>query len=168
MPTQPAQAGCRPGVPAGRVRRPRSNGAPWCGMARRSVAGARRAVDGAVRVEHVWAWSPFGMRCTGPPATNDQPPGIGPTGTPRRPKRPTPWPSRSAVSSSPPDFAVLALTGSRRRKPGPFRQTGLAAEHDQRSCEIRWGSASGPILGWLICEYEIRGLKPQVSHARWW
>jgi hypothetical protein len=29
------------------------------------------------------------------------------------------------------------------------------------------GPASGPILGWLICEYEIRGLKPQVSHARW-
>ena len=41
MPTRPGGGGCWPGVPAGRVRRPNrpSCGAPWCGLARRSVAG---------------------------------------------------------------------------------------------------------------------------------
>jgi hypothetical protein len=157
-------AGRRPGAgPAFRRAEfggPRSSCTPWCGMARQSVAGARRAVNGAVRVELFQRGHPLvcAARARRRRMTSHRDRAHGYT---TRPKRPTTWPSRSAVSSSPPDFAVVALTGSRRRKPGPFRQTGLPPEHDQRSCEIR-GVRRRPILGWLICGYEIRGLKPQV------
>jgi len=52
MPTQP---GTRPGAGPAFLRAefggPRSSCTPWCGTVRRSLAGAHRAVDGAVRVE---------------------------------------------------------------------------------------------------------------------
>jgi len=54
-----------------------------------------------------------------------RPPHRGVGGTPRRPSRPTTtWPSNSAGSSSPPDFAVHAPSRPPRKKPGPSSQPG--------------------------------------------
>jgi hypothetical protein len=53
-------------------------------------------------------------------------------GTPRRPNRPTTtWPSSSAGSSSPRDFAVHAPSRPARKKPGPSSQPGPQPGHDQ-------------------------------------
>src|SRR3954447_18694528 len=61
------------------------------------------------------------------PATEPEP-----AGTPRRPSRPTTtWPSNSAGSSSPRDFAAHALSRPPRKKPGPSSQPGPPPEHDQ-------------------------------------
>src|SRR4051794_41833239 len=59
--------------------------------------------------------------------------GLGPAGTPRRPNPPTTtWPSSSAGSSSPPDFAVHALSRPPRKKPEPSSQPGQPPGLDQQ------------------------------------
>jgi hypothetical protein len=85
------------------------------------------------RIGRVSASSPSGTHCTVIasmtwPTTEPEP-----AGTPRRPNRPTTtWPSSSAGSSSPPDFAVHALSRPPRKKPGPSSRPGLPPELDQQ------------------------------------
>src|SRR3954465_8917764 len=69
--------------------------------------------------------------------------GLGLAGTPRRPSRPmTTWPSNFAASSSPPDFAVHALSRPPRKKPGPSSQPGPPPELDQQKLRNTRASAS--------------------------
>jgi hypothetical protein len=154
-------------------------GGPTDPAARRGVGwhvgrwlAARRGTDGAVRVGR-FTWSPLYAVHGARRRRHDQPPGIGPAGTPRRPNRPTTTgPSRCAGSSSPPDFAVRALSRSPRTNPGPFPQPGLPLlqpglppEHDQQRLRNTRGSASTG-LGWLICEYE--NPRPETADRPRW
>jgi hypothetical protein len=69
-------------------------------------------------------------------------------GTPRRPNRPTTtWPSSSAGSSSPRDFAVHAPSRPARKKPGPSSQPGPQPGHDQP--KLRNTRARCPVCGSL-------------------
>src|SRR3954465_1421757 len=73
------------------------------------------------------------MRCTGTPPTRWPVTGCERGGTPRRPNRPTTtWPSSYAASSSPPDFAVHALSRPPRKKPEPSSQPGQPPGLDQQ------------------------------------
>src|SRR6185436_10089341 len=65
-------------------------------------------------------------------------------GTPRRPSPPTTtWPSSSAGSSSPRDFAAHALSRPPRKKPGPSSLPGPPPSTKLRNTSLPVGSGMG-------------------------
>ena len=98
--------------------------APWSGPCRSGCSAS--------------AGSPSGTHCTGTPPRTSPVTGREHAGTPRRPNRPTTtWPSSSAGSSSPPDFAVHALSRPPRKKPEPSSPPGQQQALDQQKLRTR-------------------------------